>query len=403
MIQSMKLNESRNRWPVSDDMTVSELMDRGGRAWNEEMPEDLFTEEVKERIRRITPAGLRSNMMKRHIAKDQSCSRCAAEEESINHLLFQCPCARLIRAVSPFHPLLNVWLKSCVEDKPDIKVLANKHIEKAATSQRERVVLVITGDTNDHVISVNPYDFHNKTFGPSLNRKGILIAQKNSDKVGFVQRVFHCNGLLLCIWRRNKRRLLVYNPYWGKTRWIECPRQRSYEMFAFGYDKSCASHKIVRLSTSDKDKQSGKNFLQCFDFTREGLGPLLPISCEFFSFASLSSVKEEKLALLFKHQCGTKVDVWVTDKIEPGAVSWSKLFKVETLQLLCHGCMFGSFLIDKEKKTVVVFYIYGGCYTKSRYIIDGESGDIRQVERIVSQYSNLYNLVGCYVPSSVQV
>ena len=280
---------------------------------------------------------------------------------------------------------------------------ANKHIEKAATSQRERVVLVITGDTNDHVISVNPYDFHNKTFGPSLNRKGILIAQKNSDKVGFVQRVFHCNGLLLCIWRRNKRRLLVYNPYWGKTRWIECPRQRSYEMFAFGYDKSCASHKIVRLSTSDKDKQSGKNFLQCFDFTREGLGPRLPISCEFFSFASLSSVKEEKLALLFKHQCGTKVDVWVTDKIEPGAVSWSKLFKVETLQLLCHGCMFGSFLIDKEKKTVVVFYIYGGCYTKSRYIIDGESGDIRQVERIVSQYSNLYNLVGCYVPSSVQV
>ncbi|CAF1932023.1 unnamed protein product [Brassica napus] len=204
-------------------------------------------------------------------------------------------------------------------------------------------------------------------------------------------------------WRRNKRRLLVYNPYWGKTRWIECPRQRSYEMFAFGYDKSCASHKIVRLSTSDKDKQSGKNFLQCFDFTREGLGPRLPISCEFFSFASLSSVKGEKLALLFKHQCGTKVDVLVTDKIEPGAVSWSKLFKVETLQLLCHGCMFGSFLIDKEKKTVVVFYIYGGCYTKSRYIIDGESGDIRQVERIVSQYSNLYNLVGCYVPSSVQV
>lgn len=60
MIQSMKLNESRNRWPVSDDMTVGELMDRGGRAWNEEMLEDLFTEEVKEIIRRITPAGLRS-------------------------------------------------------------------------------------------------------------------------------------------------------------------------------------------------------------------------------------------------------------------------------------------------------------------------------------------------------
>lgn len=41
------------------------------------------------------------NLTKRHIAKDASCSRCGHEEESINHLLFLCPLARLVWALSP--------------------------------------------------------------------------------------------------------------------------------------------------------------------------------------------------------------------------------------------------------------------------------------------------------------
>ncbi|KAG2306387.1 hypothetical protein Bca52824_026135 [Brassica carinata] len=98
-----------------------------------------------------------------------------------------------------------------------------------------------------------------------------------------------------------------------------------------------------------------------------------------------------------------EIEVWVTDKMELHAVSWSKLFKVETLQLLYYGCMFESFLIDEEKKTVVVFDIHNRWCAKSTYIIDGESGDVRAVVRIESFYSELYNLVGCYVPTSVQI
>ena len=95
---------------------------------------------------------------------------------------------------------------------------ANKHIEKAAAaSQREKEVLVITGDPYDNLINVNFYDFHNKTFDPSTKSNGILITQENPYSEVFLHRVFYCNGLLLCLWRNVKLRLLVWNPYWGKT------------------------------------------------------------------------------------------------------------------------------------------------------------------------------------------
>ncbi|CAN7047230.1 unnamed protein product [Brassica oleracea var. botrytis] len=272
----------------------------------------------------------------------------------------------------------------------------NKHIDKAAASSRETEVHVITVNYKDDLISVNLYDFHNKTFDPSINRK-----------------------------------------------------ERLNEMFAFGYDKSCSSHKIFRLSKDDSifihidiydlssdswktpdvafhrnvieytkpglslkgntywyayDKESRDRFLHCFDFTRGRFGPRLPPPVDFgYGFnVSLSSVKEEKLALLLKPQCGTKVAVWVTEKIEPDAVSWSKLFKVEMLQLNC-GFLFGSFLIDEEKKTVVVFDDWDRCYNTNTYIIDGENGDFRKVDLIKSSNSRLYNFVGCYVPSSVKI
>ncbi|XP_048599883.1 uncharacterized protein LOC125579997 [Brassica napus] len=42
-------------------------------------------------------------MRSRHISKDGSCSRCGMESETVNHILFQCPYARLIWATSPIH------------------------------------------------------------------------------------------------------------------------------------------------------------------------------------------------------------------------------------------------------------------------------------------------------------
>lgn len=43
------------------------------------------------------------NMVHRHIAKDRRCNRCGAEAETVNHLLFQCPFARLVWAEANVH------------------------------------------------------------------------------------------------------------------------------------------------------------------------------------------------------------------------------------------------------------------------------------------------------------
>ncbi|KAG2253338.1 hypothetical protein Bca52824_083474 [Brassica carinata] len=48
-----------------------------------------------------------ANMRNRHIAKDCSYGRCAMENETINHILFTCPYARLIWALSPIHAPTN--------------------------------------------------------------------------------------------------------------------------------------------------------------------------------------------------------------------------------------------------------------------------------------------------------
>ena len=42
-----------------------------------------------------------ANMVRRHIAKDGCCGRCSMDSETVNHILFTCPYARLIWAVSP--------------------------------------------------------------------------------------------------------------------------------------------------------------------------------------------------------------------------------------------------------------------------------------------------------------
>lgn len=42
-----------------------------------------------------------ATMRKRHISKDGSCGRCAMDKETANHILFKCPYARLVWALSP--------------------------------------------------------------------------------------------------------------------------------------------------------------------------------------------------------------------------------------------------------------------------------------------------------------
>ncbi|KAL9828905.1 putative protein kinase RLK-Pelle-DLSV family [Arabidopsis thaliana] len=98
--------------------------------------------------------------------------------------------------------------------------------------------------------------------------------------------------------------------------------------------------------------------LEVIDFTAERFGPRLPLpfesSCE--DTVTLSSVREEQLEVFFENCYTLEMEIGVTTKIEPNAISWSKFLAVDMDPLT--GFQFysgGSFLIHEEKRAVVVF------------------------------------------------
>lgn len=70
------------------------------------------------------------------------------------------------------------------------------------------------------------------------------------DEIDDVSQVFHCDGLLLFIAEDNTK-LMVWNPYWGKIRWIEPTHNFDVELnfysYALGHDKCNQSYKILKF------------------------------------------------------------------------------------------------------------------------------------------------------------
>ncbi|KAF2584759.1 hypothetical protein F2Q70_00037373 [Brassica cretica] len=200
----------------------------------------------------------------------------------------------------------------------------------------------------------------------------------------------------------------MWNPYLGQTRCIQ-PRNTflSGDQYALGYDKN-RKHKILRIlgdcksgymvlgyeifdlsantwkvSNDNRDWQidhyqrgvslkghtyflakekirigGTNNNIDCilsFDFTTERFRKLLPLpfKSHYSNKLVLSCVREVQLAVL--HQSfliGQALEIWVTNKIDPGEVSWSKFLRFTSS---CIGDIIpGSFFVDEEKKVVVV-------------------------------------------------
>ncbi|XP_010431686.1 PREDICTED: putative F-box protein At4g17200 [Camelina sativa] len=235
----------------------------------------------------------------------------------------------------------------------------------------------------------------------------------------------------------NTTSLVVWNPYSCQTRWIK-PRStygRS-DMFGIGYDKN-NNHKILRLffefgysleyeiydfksnswraltisstvvlykrgvslkgntyffaqeriKVEEVDKEC---VLLCFDFTRERFGPALhlPFHCDVrYDDMVLSAVREEQIAVLFQRLDTYKMEIWITTKIEPNAVSWNKFLAVDT-ETIISGLKFvvepRSFFVDEEKKVAVICDIdrfeptKTGLY-KTACVI-GEDGYLKEVD-----------------------
>ncbi|EOA32048.1 hypothetical protein CARUB_v10015293mg [Capsella rubella] len=229
--------------------------------------------------------------------------------------------------------------------------------------EREFMVVVIM-NFRVYLMRVN---LHNN-LESYLKREGELISL--GDEVEISQ-VFHCDGLLLCTCstKDKKTRLVVWNPYWGHTRTIEPPHNFSNH---YSYDwKLWYTHNGVTLKGNaywlarEKYSETRTNddyFLVCFDFTSETFGPPLPLLFELHhteDTMSISSVREEQLAVLFQPWDTLRMEIWITSKIEPHAVSWnSKVFLSVSIKQLIHPQYqfdLGSFFVDEEKKVAVVF------------------------------------------------
>ncbi|KAH0891653.1 hypothetical protein HID58_054082 [Brassica napus] len=169
----------------------------------------------------------------------------------------------------------------------------------------------------------------------------------------------------------NKTSLVVWNPYLGQTRWIQ-PKNYYYrlDVYALGYDINKRKHKILRFFADAYNR----------------FGPPLPLPVEHYieDTGTLSSLRDEKLAALYQSSSMCNVEVWVTTKIEPNAVSWVPFLKIDLEPLTGFEFQFhhygASFFIDEEKKVAVVFQIDESemtCYDTA-YLI-GENGYFEKV------------------------
>ncbi|BAB02247.1 unnamed protein product [Arabidopsis thaliana] len=123
----------------------------------------------------------------------------------------------------------------------------NKYIRNiAALGEREFLMIK---EFSIYLVGVNLHGIQNNNFDLSIELKGKLISMDNTIRRFCISQIFHCNGLFLCVSQKDMdNRLVVWNPYCSKPRWIKPSyNYRTVDRFALGYDKSCGSHKILRL------------------------------------------------------------------------------------------------------------------------------------------------------------
>nr|VDD62964.1 unnamed protein product [Brassica oleracea] len=270
-----------------------------------------------------------------------------------------------------------------------------------------------------------------------------------------ISEVFHCDGLLLFILKDDKR-LVVWNPCLGETRWIEKGRHanvRAKYKYAFGYKvrkkkgESFRRYKILRFTlltvldspsyeTYDFGSSSwthqGYNAFKginefcdrgvslkgnpycawgqisrtvCFDFASVGFGGHqdLPfrVPYQFQHLVRLSCVRDEKLTVLVQSRETFVIDIWITDKIDEQKVSWSKFLRVDMGPLTGLIRTDGGFFVEEEKKLAMVFGKDGDEKLDTVKVF-GEDGYFRELDLGESSDKKCWPLVCPYVPSFVQ-
>ncbi|XP_010465801.1 PREDICTED: putative F-box/kelch-repeat protein At3g17570 isoform X2 [Camelina sativa] len=310
-------------------------------------------------------------------------------------------------------------------------------------------------------ISINLPGIHDSV-DPSFDVTGVLVSKNDPEDVK-ISDIFQCDGLLLCT--TTNRRLVVWNPYTGQTRWI--PNRSSNAMchkFVLGYEKekeSWNSHLILRYKSfslspvgaefdiyefnsdswrsfhdvspictlqskgvslkgntywiaSDTEDPFGK-FVLRFDFTTKKFGRLsLPFQTDdadgVVESMILSVVREEKLALLYERfdddtEDPSEMKIWVTNtKIEEAKdLSWSDFLVVDFHKLMVTRMTnVRSFLVDEEKK-MVVFCDTDSNYRTRVYVVGENVYQEVYEETTTDELFCYWPCLVSYAPSLVQI
>ncbi|XP_010417059.1 PREDICTED: putative F-box/kelch-repeat protein At3g22870 [Camelina sativa] len=349
---------------------------------------------------------------------------------------------------------------TCKEWQTLIKSSMSFRIRNEAREEGESEMIVLK-DNNICLLS-----FFLNGGDPYIEFKGkrICLDKDSSDSEQFmISKVFHCEGLLLCILKHGATKIVVWNPYCGQT-WCIQPRfshrvqgQDKFS-YALGYYENNRNKSFKFLRFIDYvyeqfswyeiyDFDSGlwttlevtphwqinfddlgvslkgntywlarrrKSFhlfvthIICFDFTTEKFGPLLllPFHDKYQLpparnfMTALSCVREEKLAALL-HQNGL-VEVWITTKIEAEEVSWSKFLALDVGNCRVIGICKGSFFIDEVNKVAMIF---DNAWKPDTFFVIGEAGHIAYVDlgRVTCYQRCMPFVCPNYVPSLVEI
>jgi len=332
--------------------------------------------------------------------------------------------------------------------------------EEAAAKEGESRMIVLM-DKNLFAMSIF---FNGIDIDPSAEQRGKLTCLYDDSEQVKISQVFHCEGLLLCVLEDDKCSLVVWNPYWGQTRWIE-PRYfsriqncygRYMYVYALGYNNKSRSHKILRFidgafdfpfwyeiydfdsdlwTTLDVTPQWFINFpprgcynrgvtlkgntywcairrksntnwfvdldhIICFDFTSERFGPLMPLPFVRYTSGSLVTLSCVREEKLAVLFCNNAT-------VEVWITTKIETDKISWSKFLTVNMyvdlLEGSFFIDEVKKVAMIFDI--PMNRETVYIV-GEAGNVKELHLgqpadVDKHFSPL--LVCSYVPSLVQI
>ncbi|CAA7031125.1 unnamed protein product [Microthlaspi erraticum] len=283
----------------------------------------------------------------------------------------------------------------------------------------------------------NEKDDEKDSVDPSMKQISI---PDNQDEV---YKVYHCDGLLLCVTSDHhiRARLLVWNPYMGQTRWIRHIKKidrRDVYALGYGYDNNNnRKHKILRTFYDYPNHKECAEVVKCtilalihggllmsIPSPSERFGPRLPLPFQpyrrySFAYEHLFWVRDEKLAVLsflYEHdpQVGFElersdiIEMWISTKTEPNAISWSIFLRIDVREFDYFDLK--RYFIDEEKKVAAFLGLNrldeaDPCGYRMANII-GEDGYLRSFKMDEVYWRARDGVVfvcSSYVPSLVQL